>query len=770
MFGLDIRSNGKLFDVAVHTNGNSVTIIECEPSVPEPELNSAALVRSMISRLQKSENLRLFYRLGAREMRALTGFDRVMVYRFDHDDSGEVVAEAARSGLESYLGLHYPASDIPKQARILYEKNWLRIIADIGATPSLIVSDKKHSEPPDLSLSILRSVSPIHIEYLQNMGVGASMSVSIIRNGKLWGLFACHHYGPWHVSYERRTAAELFGQMFSLLLEGRERESEIEHDTRGRKLHDELMASMAADGTSFDTILSHLDEIADLLSCDGIAAYIDDKITLSGQTPTADQIAAIAAFLNKQHLRQAFETNHLAAIYPAAKEFVERVAGMLAIPLSRPARDYIMFFRKEVARTVAWAGNPVKPALIGPLGDRLTPRKSFDLWRGTVSEQSTPWTPVDLRIADSLRVSLLEVILRLTDVAMKERRAAQSRQELLIAELNHRVRNILGLIRGLIAQSRDGHSTVDNFISVVGGRIHALARAHDQITSENWSPASFHKLIKLEGGAYLGDKADRLRFTGPDVLLLPNAFTTVALVMHEMITNSAKYGALKDSCGHVDITTAFDQTGDLSITWREHGGPDVKPPTRRGFGTTIIERSIPFDLQGRADIEYAPSGLRGHFIIPTDHFRFVGKAVAAEPPKMDATERKKPLKGLALVVEDNLIIALDAEANLLDLGADDVTIVSNIGAALDAIEKRKPYAALLDVNLGAETSFAVGERLIALSVPFAFASGYGEKIAYPEIFSATPKILKPYTLSMLQDALVTAIQSSQKTASGIKSQ
>ena len=178
-----------------------------------------------------------------------------------------MIAESARSGLESYLGLHYPASDIPRQARILYERNWLRIIPDVNAKPAAIEPQlDREGQALDLSMSILRSVSPIHVEYLQNMGVAASMSASILRQGKLWGLFACHHYAPHHVSFARRTAAELFGQMFSLLMENRERDNEGASETRAQKLHHQLITVMANEATQYESIVTHLDDLADLLA------------------------------------------------------------------------------------------------------------------------------------------------------------------------------------------------------------------------------------------------------------------------------------------------------------------------------------------------------------------------------------------------------------------------------------------------------------------------------------------------------------------------
>src|SRR6476661_7152636 len=219
-FDVVLTGGGLRCDVALHVMHDTV-VIEGEPCVDDPAINAGAMVRGMIARLQQTGELRTFY--------------RVMIYRFDQDGSGEVIAESARAGLEPYLGLHYPASDIPRQARILYERNWLRIIPDVNATPVAIEPQlDRDGHALDLSMSILRSVSPIHVEYLRNMGVAASMSASILRQGKLWGLFACHHYAPHHVPFARRTAAELFGQMFSLLMESRERDNESAYEERDR--------------------------------------------------------------------------------------------------------------------------------------------------------------------------------------------------------------------------------------------------------------------------------------------------------------------------------------------------------------------------------------------------------------------------------------------------------------------------------------------------------------------------------------------------------
>ncbi len=477
IFGLAL-ANGLKMDAAVHVVNDSV-VIECEPTSDDNLLNAAATVRGMMARLQQTETERSFHRVAAREMRALTGFDRVMVYRFDEDGSGEVVAESARAGLESYLGLHYPASDIPQQARLLYARNWLRIIPDVNAVPVSIEPPlDRQGRPIDLSMSVLRSVSSIHIEYLRNMGVQASMSVSILRQNRLWGLFACHHYAPHLIDFGRRTAAELFGQMFSLLMENREREAESAYEIRGQKLHQRLVTLMAAEGQQLESIVTHLDDISDLLACDGIGLWMRDRAILKGRTPDQAQFEQLVTYLKQREIVEIHARNNIGAEFSPGTEFADRAAGMLVVPLSNPAGDYLIFFREEAARQVTWAGDPSKPVSVGRLGERLTPRRSFALWKETVRGSSLPWKPVECRIAENLRVSLLEVILRLTNLTIDERKRNQERQHLLIAELNHRVRNILNLIRGVITQSKDAAGTLESFTSVVGGRIQALARAH----------------------------------------------------------------------------------------------------------------------------------------------------------------------------------------------------------------------------------------------------------------------------------------------------
>jgi CheY-like chemotaxis protein len=259
--------------------------------------------------------------------------------------------------------------------------------------------------------------------------------------------------------------------------------------------------------------------------------------------------------------------------------------------------------------------------------------------------------------------------------------------------------------------------------------------------------------VESEAGAYLGSRAGRIHLGGPDVALDPKAFATLALVVHEMMTNSAKYGALADSTGQVEVVWRLDPGSSLVIEWKESGGPPVQPPARRGFGTTIIERSIPFDLKGDAELRFDLLGVQARFVIPANYVQVMtaGSGVASR------AEAEKPapprLSGTALIVEDNLIIAMSAEVILLDLGARHVETAASVTQALAAIARMKPNFALLDLNLGGENSVAVGKKLMELEIPFVFATGYGERAPIPADLGAFPVIQKPYTRDTIEQTL-----------------
>ncbi|AYV46067.1 two-component system sensor histidine kinase/response regulator [Caulobacter flavus] len=759
IFDLELVAGRPNFDVALHFSGGQI-VIEAEPASGEHG-DATGMVRSMIARLDGATEFSAFYREGARQVRALIEFDRVMVYRFAADGSGEVVAEAVRSGIGSFMGLRYPASDIPVQARELYRRNLLRVITDVNAEPVPITPQRDQSgQPLDLSLSVLRSVSPIHIEYLKNMGVQASLSISIIVEGRLWGLFACHHYSPRCPTFERRSVSELFAQMFSMRLESRERQETVEYERRARDISDQLLGAVASD----ETLLKDPDWLGDILTnaipADGVGVWLGGNYAFSGTVPPLADFRRIVRALNGTAAGKVFATDHIGSLVAEAHAFASDAAGLLAIPISRSPRDYVVLFRKELIHSVRWAGDPHKPVDYGPNGPRLTPRASFAEWKELVEGKSQPFTGSEVRVAETLRATLIEVVLRLADEASAERQQASARQELLIAELNHRVRNILGLIRGLIRQSLPAGGDIAEFVKVVDGRIHALARAHNQITDDHWGPAPLQALIDAEAAAFV-DERDRIVVQGEPVSLNPQAYSTLALVFHELVTNSNKYGALSAEGGQVTIGWHRKAAGDLTVEWREAGGPPVVAPTRKGFGTTIIERSVPYDLGGAVKTDYDPKGFHAAFTIPARHLsepRAGGGPQAIKYPRPAPGHAhpapSKILRGQnVLLVEDSLIIALDAEDIANRLGADGVTTAATVQGALDSIEANRPTVAVLDINLGDRNSYPVADRLADLKVPFLFATGYGEQANLPQNHRGRLVVQKPYTLENLARAM-----------------
>lgn len=755
VFGYDLKGDGQLFDISAHKSGR-LFVLEFEPcSKDQDKRHDTALVQALITRVQRHGDIDKMAQEAARGLKALSGFDRVMVYRFEEDDSGTVIAEACETGMEPFLGLRYPASDIPKQARALYMRSLLRIIPDVNAPvyPVVPASDP-NGEPLDLSLAVTRAVSTIHLEYLGNMGVAASMSVSILRNGKLWGLFSCHHNTPRYIDYEKRTSVELFAQLFNYELAQLEMSEELGDVDRSRALHDCLMPQLSSGRSLFEAFDDLCQGISEVIPFDGAAIYTDGVYKAQGAAPLEEEFKGLVRFLNTTPPGQIYSTDNLTGRYPAAEGFADRVAGLLVIPVSRSPRDYFVLFRREIVKSVTWAGNPDKPVSVGPNGLRLTPRKSFEAWQEVARGYCKPWRLREQRTAEALRTTLIEVVLKLSDENNAARKRAQDQQELLIAELNHRVRNILNLIRGLVSQGKERVKSAEAFGEVLDARIHALARAHDQLTGAEWDWSPLNLLIETETEAFLAGKASRVVLAGDKLDLSPEAFTCVALVIHELVTNSVKYGALSDSSGRVEIETRLHDDGNAALHWRERDGPAVQAPTRKGFGTTIIEKSVPYELNGQAEIRYRVTGLEVDFLFPARYVRQSReKPGIARQPVQRAEMSAHRLSGAALVVEDNMIIAMDAVDMLSHLGADSVATASRVAEGLEILEQGNITFVLADLNLGSEMSLPVVEKCHELGIPVVLATGYDEAGDLIDRFPDIAVLKKPYTIEQLSNAL-----------------
>ena len=430
---------GRKLDAVVHRSGDLV-VVELEPAGLPTYRDYGADTHQALMQLQAADSMPELLDEAAQIVRRVTGYDRVMVYRFDQDGHGQVVAEDRLASLEPFLGLHYPASDIPAQARRLYVANPLRIIADIGYRPVGLIAAPGTAPrgPLDMTHSTLRSVSPIHIEYLRNMGVGASMSVSLVHGDKLWGLIACHHYGPKLVPYPVRMTCELIGQMLATLILSLQRSEELRkqemlNDRRTRLLERLARADYVAVG-----LTEMADDFLGLVDASGAAIIEDGRCTRAGRCPAEADVRAFVDWMAAGK-HDMIASHALAAEYPDAPKLGPDAAGALAFVLPEMADNAILWFRPAAEHTVSWAGNPEKIYAEGPNGPRLSPRGSFTLWKQTVRDQSERWSRLQIEGASELRARLMEVLVR------RAREAERSR-DMLLGMVSHDLRNPLGAI------------------------------------------------------------------------------------------------------------------------------------------------------------------------------------------------------------------------------------------------------------------------------------------------------------------------------------
>jgi light-regulated signal transduction histidine kinase (bacteriophytochrome) len=407
------------FHLLLHRR-KGVLIAELEPLLSGSEVslhNLYSLSLASLSRLESAQNMGELCRIAAEEVRRVTSFDKVMVYQFDADWNGTVVAEESSGKFESYLDLRFPASDIPRQARQLYLLNRLRLIPDASYTPSPVqpALNPQTQQPLDLSFAFLRSVSPVHIEYLKNMGVTASMSISIIRDGQLWGLIACHHATPKYLSYEIRSICELIGQVLALQIGAKEGREDYEARLHLRGLHVHFLAAMARHAKFVEGLRECEAELLEFVGAGGAAICLNDEYTLLGNTPAEKEVRLLAAWLrrNPQMREQKyFHSSELAREYPQARAFQESAGGVLAVALSEIHNSYMMWFRPEVVQTVKWSGDPNKPVEPGPNGWQIHPRKSFSMWQETLRGRSLEWKSYEIAAANELRQAIINIVLR----------------------------------------------------------------------------------------------------------------------------------------------------------------------------------------------------------------------------------------------------------------------------------------------------------------------------------------------------------------------
>ncbi len=407
-----IELDGKAFNLIIK-NAAGIYLLEFEPCDKKEEFDVQKTIGRSISEILGESRLHSMLKTAAREIKKIIQYDRVMIYQFGEDGHGEVVAEEKNIELEPFLGMHYPASDIPKQARELYKINLTRIIADVDMDCPAIISNQGQDAPLDLTHSVLRAVSPIHIQYLKNMGVAASFSISLLSHGELWGLVACHNYSPKFIDYKAREASKLIGQILSPALEYRIGEEDNDKFGLINESVSTLIKYIEKESDIVSALTANAITINNVCASTGAVLVFDSKIISIGLTPNNDEIKEIVKWVIDNSQDMVFYTHRLPAMYPAAEKYSDFASGLFACILSRELSEMILFFKPEQKQSIIWGGNPEKAVEAASDGSlQLFPRKSFDKWTETVRYSSVKWGRGEIAALINLREQVIYQINR----------------------------------------------------------------------------------------------------------------------------------------------------------------------------------------------------------------------------------------------------------------------------------------------------------------------------------------------------------------------
>jgi len=435
-FPLEIELLGSLFQINIHKS-EGIYILEAELLFADQEKLADAYKQTIqfVSQMNKTTSLKDLCALVAQGTREITGYDRVMIYRFDEQYNGEVFAEDCREDLEPFLGLHYPHTDIPAQARELYIKNLLRLIVDIDYEPVPIYTvDDKEGKNLDLSLSILRSTSPIHVEYLKNIGVGATLTISLIHHGKLWGLIACHHYSKKNISPEIRLAAKLQGQFITSQIDIRQSNDEYLSAQKTNLALEQLTSlELPVLKESLEKIVS-APQLLEIANASGVSIITRDKIYKNGLTPSDEQIIDLVRHLKSKKNTDFFSTNKISDHFP---EFDENSNFAGIIYHSLGSNGHVIWFRPETISEIKWGGDPEKRIVKDSKG--LHPGNSYNIYKQIVKNQSSNWKLYEINAASQYTHTLHNHLILIMLSEEEEKYRSQSE---ILKETNSELENI----------------------------------------------------------------------------------------------------------------------------------------------------------------------------------------------------------------------------------------------------------------------------------------------------------------------------------------
>lgn len=531
-------------------------LLEFEPVTLQYDIQSS-IGRSASAMLQ-GKSVSALLSGAALEVKKLINYDRIMIYKFLDDGHGEVVAEEKEAALEPFFGLHYPASDIPKQARELYKLNLTRLIADVNQLDAPIITFKEN-EPLDLTNGGLRAVSPIHIQYLKNMGVQSSFSISLISHGELWGLIACHNYSPKFIDYKAREGSKLIGQILSSALEYRQDEEEAEVVEQFKDTANVLSEHLARDKYLIEAITGHKRTILDATTASGVVIIFENELKTIGEVPADEDIRELAEWLKKTTDESIYYTHRLSEIHSPAKKYKEIASGILSCTLNKELGEMIIWFKPEQITTVNWAGNPEKPVTPDENGLlNLSPRKSFETWSQVVNNTSEKWRSEEISSVLRIReIIITDINKKANEIRLLNEKLQAAYEELdtFSYTISHDLRTPLTSIKTYTELLLKNKSIDENGKKMLDRILHGankmnflikeilnLARVgRSDIIFETVDMPSLLKEIETEvWNAFKADKTELVLGELPD---LKGDRTMIAQVFTNLIGNAVKYSS-----------------------------------------------------------------------------------------------------------------------------------------------------------------------------------------------------------------------------------
>jgi two-component system, chemotaxis family, sensor kinase Cph1 len=465
-----IGKRSELLNTLLHRTREGELVVEIEHGGGPADYSEA--IESAVQSIIAATALQALCDEAARIFKELTGYDRVMVYRFDEAGHGEVFSETRKPDLEALLGNRYPASDIPQIARRLYERNRVRLLADVNYEPAGLFPRLSPISGKDLDMSLcfLRSASPIHVQYLKNMGVGATLVVSLMVAGRLWGLISCHHYAPRFLHFEMRAVCELLAEVVATRIAALESFARGQGELAARRLEQRMVEWVSRDGDWRGALFDRSRPLLLPLGATGVALIFEGEVTSTGDVPGTDQIREIARWINPKLQRGIFSTSSLGADEPAFAPLAGLASGVAAVRISGQDDEMLIWFRLERVRTVTWGGNPFKPPSPGDDPSELSPRRSFAQWHQVVEGTSDPWTAADLTAARLIGASVTDVIVqfRAVRILMAQdqleqvlRQVRNSDQQVVVADAHGRVLENTAAFSELFAIKRGALVRID---------------------------------------------------------------------------------------------------------------------------------------------------------------------------------------------------------------------------------------------------------------------------------------------------------------------